>query len=187
MQIFKSFTPEVAKLLQAGKVGVIPTDTIYGLATALLSKQAVEYVHQLKNRPPDKPLGTVLIGEVGQLEPYVKSQYLKKARTYWPGPVSVVVPTGDKFSYVDRGQQSLAVRLPASKSLREFLVHSGPLVTTSANLADQSPAATVQAAVAMFGEKVDFYVDGGNLSHHQPSKIIRLNSGKVEVLRGDTK
>ena len=75
--------------------------------------------------------------------------------------------------------------MPDNQILRELVAQTGPLATTSANLADQKTANTVEEAMKIFGDDVDFYVDGGDLSERKASKIIRISQrGEVEVLRG---
>jgi L-threonylcarbamoyladenylate synthase len=78
---------------------------------------------------------------------------------------------------------SLAVRIPADAKLRKLLEQTGPLLTTSANLPDQPPAADIKQAKAYFGDKIDFYEDGGDLSGRQPSTLIRIIDDAIEVLR----
>jgi len=61
---------------------------------------------------------------------------------------------------------------------------TGPLIAPSANPEGQTPASTINDAVAYFGDAVDFYVDGGTVTNNEPSKLIRfLKNGAVEVLR----
>ncbi len=56
-------------------------------------------------------------------------------------------------------------------------------MTTSANRPNETPASTVDIAEGIFGDEVDFYVDGGDLSDHQPSTIIRVVDDAIELLR----
>jgi L-threonylcarbamoyladenylate synthase len=78
---------------------------------------------------------------------------------------------------------SLAIRLPADKDLQELLKRTGPLLTSSANLPGESPATNIAEARQYFGDKVDFYIDGGDLSNRQPSTIIRIIDDAIEVVR----
>jgi L-threonylcarbamoyladenylate synthase len=185
MKVFKEFTPEVTRLLKFGAVGVIPTDTVYGIATPLLQMYSVRKLASLKGRPVDKPIGTILIDSLSQIEDIVHSSLLQKATIYWPGPVSVVLPVWSEMIYAHKSKDSLPFRMPDNQVLRELVAQTGPLATTSANLADQKTANTVEEAMKIFGDDVDFYVDGGDLSERKASKIIRISQrGEVEVLRG---
>jgi L-threonylcarbamoyladenylate synthase len=65
----KRFTPRVASLLQNDGVGVIPTDTIYGIVGSALSKKAVARIYRLRKRNLKKPM-IVLIGSMIDLKQF---------------------------------------------------------------------------------------------------------------------
>lgn len=169
-------------LLLEGKVGVLPTDTVYGLTARAADPQAVQRLYKLKHRE-QKP-GTVIAASVEQLVSLgVKARYLKAVERFWPNPLSVIVPVGDDLAYIHQGLRSLAFRIPAQLSFRDLLAQTGPLASSSANSPGQPPANTVEEAIAYFGDNVDFYVDGGDLSDRQASTIIRVVDDAIEVLR----
>lgn len=174
------------KALLNKKIGVILTDTIYGLVGSALSEEVVERVYEIKKRNLKKPL-VVLISSIDDLknifEVNLNEQCLKILKEFWPGKVSVVLPCS-KFSYLHRGLNSLAFRVPQKKELRELLKKTGPLFATSANKEGEAPATSIKEAKKYFGKEVDFYVDGG-LPSKEPSLIVRLkNENELEVLRG---
>lgn len=173
----------MASLLQAGSVGVIPTDTLYGLVCQLANQAAVERIYDIKQRAHTKPIGTILIADPVQLEDSVSPHELLAAQVYWPGPVSVLLTVNTKFSYAHRGKMSLPFRIPNEANLRNLIMRTGPLATTSANIAGELPATTVQEAMGIFRQNVDFYVDGGDLSSNKPSKIIEIKHGDVQIIR----
>ncbi len=173
---------QVIELLRDGQIGVMPTDTLYGLVAAASLPAAVERLYTVKRRG-QKP-GTIIAANIGQLvELGLKKRYLEAVSHFWPNPISVVIPTGTPLSYVHDGVGSLAVRIPDDMELRTVLERSGPLVTTSANLSGEKPANTIDAAQRYFGDAVDFYVDGSDLSGRLPSTVIRVVDDIVEVLR----
>lgn len=174
---------DVANLLASpGAVGVIPTDTVYGIVCRAADAAAVKRLYALKQRQA-KP-GTIIAVSIEQLETLgIKRRYLTAAQEFWPGAVSVVIPCGPELASLHQGKLSLAVRLPAQPALRALLAQSGPLLTTSANQPEQPVAVTIDQAKRCFGNLVDFYSDGGDLSNHQPSTIIRVVDDAIEVLR----
>lgn len=184
MKIFQSYSSETAKILKNGGVGIIPTDTIYGLAAALSSQQAVERIFSLKNRPSNKRVGTVLISDPKQIAHFVDTKILAHAISYWPGPVSVELPIKEGLDYAHRGNGTLAFRMPKNQELLEYIAETGPLATSSANRADSDPATNIPQAIHVFNSRVDFYIDHGDLSKNNPSKIIKIkDGGEVEVIR----
>ena len=44
----------IVEILKNGGVGVLPTDTLYGLVGSALRPEVVERIIELKNRPEDK-------------------------------------------------------------------------------------------------------------------------------------
>ena len=183
MQIYNSFTPEVVALLKAGKIGVIPSDTTYGVVASLFNEEAVERIYVVKKRALDKRVGTTLITDTTDLKAYVSPEELNAAKDFWPGPVSIELFVGDNFVYAHRGHQTLAFRVPDNQQVMSLLKQTGPLATSSANIAEEKPADNLGEAIEYFGETVDFYVDGGDLSHRQPSRIIKIINGNVEEIR----
>lgn len=177
------FEDAVKKLLVAGTIGVIPTDTLYGVVARAEDQAAVERLYRLKSRE-NKP-GTLIAANLDQLEKLgLKHRYLKAVEQFWPGGVSVVIPCGDPaLKYLHQGKMSLAVRIPDDEQLCELLQKTGPLLTSSANQPGEVPAATIAQAKKYFGDRVDFYVDGGDLSNRHPSTVIRMVDDAVEVLR----
>lgn len=176
------FKNVATKLQQRGAVGVIPTDTVYGVVARAADQEAVARLYALKHRE-GKP-GTIIAANLEQLEALgLKHRYLKAVEQYWPGPLSVVIPCGLDLQYLHQGKLSLAVRLPDNQDIQALLLQTGPLLTSSANHPGEPTSINVDQAKEYFGDEVDFYVDGGDLSDYQPSTIIRIVDDAVEVLR----
>ncbi len=173
---------EAADLLRSGLVGVIPTDTVYGLAASAALESAVNRLYKLKSRH-NKP-GTILGASIDQFVTLgVPRRYMTAVEHYWPNPVSFVIPINPNKLYLHGGRGTVALRIPAQEKLREVLAVSGPLMTSSANAPAQPPANTVAEAYDYFGDSVDFYVDGGDLSGNAPSTVVRIVDDAIEILR----
>lgn len=175
-----------ARQLREGGVGVIPTETLYGLVAAARSAAAVERVYHLKGRAPEKPCIILIssVDDLGEFDVSLTADQRTALDKYWPGAVSIVLSCGAKApEYLHRGTHTLAFRLPNDEQLRAFVRESGPLIAPSANPEGQPPATTIAEARAYFGENVDFYIDGGMLSG-APSTLIALDAnGVATVLR----
>jgi len=173
---------EAVKQLQSGAIGVMPTDTVYGLVARAADPAAVARLYEAKHRE-HKP-GTVIAASIDQLvELGVKRRYLKAVEHLWPNPLSIVLPVGADLYYLTQDVTSLAVRIPANQAVRELLEETGPLVTSSANQPGEQPASTIAEAEAYFGENSDFYVDGGIRDPAKSSTVIRVVDDAIEVLR----
>ena len=176
------FDEAIQKLQQPGAVGVIPTDTTYGLVAPATDQIAVERLYSVKQRE-HKP-GTIIAANIEQLVSLgIKQRYLKAVDRFWPGAVSVVIPCGLDLAYLHQGLGGLAVRIPDDKVLKNLLATCGPLLTSSANSPGKPVANTMAEAKAYFGNSVDFYVDGGDLNGRLPSTILRIVDDAIEVIR----
>lgn len=178
---------KAGELLNDKKVGVIPTDTLYGIVGSALDPKSVERIYKLKNRNRSKPT-IILISSYKDLKIFgIKLNKKMKSvlDKIWPGPTSVALPAlREDLEYLHRGAKTLAFRFPNSPSLRKLLEISGPIIAPSANLESFPPAETIEQARSYFNEGVDFYVDGGEIRNGTPSTLILLNEeGEMKVLR----
>lgn len=185
MELSSLRSKKLVALLKGGAIGAIPTDTIYGISCSALSRSAVERVYAIRGRERTKPF-IILISSLDDLalfgiRPSPETHDI--LLSLWPAPVSVVLSCpGKKFSYLHRGTKTLAFRVPDNASLRTLLKKTGPLITTSANLAEEKPATTIAQAKKYFQGRIDFYVDVGKKSG-SPSSIIRIGGDGITLLR----
>ncbi|PIR97814.1 MAG: threonylcarbamoyl-AMP synthase [Candidatus Colwellbacteria bacterium CG10_big_fil_rev_8_21_14_0_10_42_22] len=173
------------EILRSGGIGVIPTDTLYGIVAPVFSQDAVNRIYELKNRDYNKPFVILLssIDNLGQFKIALDDVIRQKIKGLWPGPVSIILPCPfDEYEYLHRGRESLAFRVPADDDLIGFLEESGPLVAPSANPQGEKPIINIKEAKKYFGKKVDFYIDGGDLEG-SPSTLVKFRGQDLEVLR----
>jgi L-threonylcarbamoyladenylate synthase len=172
----------IISLLKKGGVGVVRTDTLYGLVADAANEAAVESVFDIKGRQDHKsPI--VLISNTNQLFDAIDDKTTELLKKFWPGKNSVILPSVNGPDWITRGNQSVAYRLPADKNVCEFIDKTGPLIAPSANPEGEKPAMAIEEAVSYFGDKVDFYVDGGTVTDDTPSKLLRFGPSGVEWLR----
>lgn len=173
-----------SSMLKNGGIGILATDTLYGVVGQALNQAAVERIYTVKKRTPTKPF-IILISDIADLALFhivLTPEMKTNLEQYWPGPVSVILECPEQgFAYLHRDTHTLAFRLPAKPELISLIRTTGPLVAPSANPEGLTPAPTIDAARAYFGDTVDFYVSG--LVSDKPSKIIKITEDGVEVLR----
>jgi L-threonylcarbamoyladenylate synthase len=175
----------LTKSILAGDIGVMPTDTIYGLMGLALNKKVVQRIYKVRKRSPEKPF-IILISSIEDLGLFgIKISAQEKAvlEKFWPGKISMILSCkSSKWQYLHRGTKGLAFRLPKKPSLINILKQTGPLISTSANPEGEIPAKTIAEAKKYFGHEVDFYVSGR--SNSEPSTLAKLqNNGELIVLR----
>lgn len=184
MTIFQSLNdPQIADILNAGGVGVLRTDTLYGIVANADNKSAVQRVYELKGRDETKsPI--VLISSSDQLFDQPDETLKAYVDSVWPGPVSIIFPSTKAPLWIRRGNDSVACRLPDDADLQNLVTATGPLIAPSANPEGQAPAMDITEAQDYFGDSVDFYVDGGRVIDASPSQLIRVHiDGTIERLR----
>jgi len=176
---------DIFKIIKNGGIGVVPTDTLYGIVGSAFSKSAVERIYSAKGRTKQKPF-IILISSLNDLKKFgivLNKDQKSFLNDVWPGAVSVILSCkSKKFEYLHRGKNSLAFRLPKKKKISAFLKKTGPLVAPSANPQGLIPAHTIGEAKDYFGSDMDFYVSGGLLDA-KPSTIIFLSDKGPKTLR----
>lgn len=177
---------KMIEILKCGGIGVLPTDTLYGIVGKALDKETVERIYRVRRRDLKKPM-IILISSLDDLKKFgiiLKKNQKETLSKFWPGKVSVVLDCkSEKFKHLHRGKNTLAFRFPADETLLKILKKVGPLVAPSANRAGDKPAENFKEARTYFTDEVDFYVDGGKIKS-QPSTLVEMDkNGIVKVLR----
>jgi L-threonylcarbamoyladenylate synthase len=169
--------------LRRGAVIAVSTDTVHGLACDPRDPLAVDRVYAIKRRPRDLEL-TLLAASREDLEGFVQWTPTadRLAGALWPGPLSLVLPVGERRLSVPRQGTTLSVRVPGHALLRELLRHSGPLATTSANRHGDPPVADVAGLREEFNGEVGAVLSGGHPGGIA-STIIDCSVAPARVLR----
>lgn len=175
---------KAALLLKEGTIGVVPTDTFYGICGSALNKKTVWEIYKLRKRNPKKPM-IVLIPSFNDLKKFkvrLKKWQKEVLEKIWPGKISVVLPClSEKFSYLHRGTKTIAFRLPLKKELLKILSISGPLAAPSANWEGYKPAKNISAAGKYFGNRVFYY--GTEKLEGKSSSLIDITRKPIKILR----
>ena len=176
-----------AQLLQDGQLVAIPTETVYGLGANGLDEAAVAKIFEAKGRPQDNPL-ILHIAEPSQMEAICHSipdaAYLL-AETFWPGPLTMVLPARDCVpKRTTGGLSTVAVRCPDSAITREIIRLAGvPVAAPSANLSGKPSTTTAQHVLDDHNGKLPLIVDGGACRVGVESTIVDLTDDVPRLLR----
>lgn len=188
MQIVKSDEEGLeaaARVLLAGGVAVIPTDTVYGLAAHPDFPAAVDRLYTIKGREAKKPIA-LLASDVEAVE-RVGYQITGKARElvkHWPGGLTLVLAKSTLSSQLSTLNLAEGFRVPDHDWTRRLLAKCGGLLrVTSANLSGQRSATDAPAALADVGLSADIVVDDGMSPGGVPSTVVKVDGDHVEVLR----
>lgn len=176
-----------ARLLQAGKLVAIPTETVYGLAANALDGDAVASIFAAKDRPMDNPL-IVHIGDIRDWTPlvtHIPDNAKQLADAYWPGPLTMILPAAECIpKEVTGGLDTVAVRFPSHPVAQAVILRSGcPLAAPSANRSG-SPSPTNAARVMEdMNGRIPAILDGGSCDFGVESTVLDLCHTPPRLLR----
>ncbi|MEU4316877.1 L-threonylcarbamoyladenylate synthase [Nocardia sp. NPDC024068] len=172
--------------LRAGRLVVMPTDTVYGLAADAFDSAAVASLLAAKGRGRDMPV-PVLVGSWNTIDGLVFSvrpQARELIRAFWPGGLSVVVQQAPSLAWdLGDARGTVMLRMPLHPVALELLQEVGPLAVSSANISGRPAAANAEQAREQLGSVVGVYLDGGPAQHATPSTIVDLTGDQPRILR----
>ena len=176
-----------ARLLAAGGVIAIPTETVYGLAADMTNAAAVRRIYAIKGRPLDHPL-IVHLPSAASIERYaadVPASAHRLMERFWPGPLTIVLHKSDAVPpSVTGGQQTVALRTIDHPLARAILLRFGSAVAApSANRFGRVSPTTAEHVHADLGDDVDLIVDGGPARIGVESTIVDLTGDVPTILR----
>ena len=172
--------------LEDGKLVVLPTDTVYGLAADAFSPRAVQNLLDAKGRSRRMP-PPVLIGAPSTIDALVREvpSWLRSAvEALWPGPLTVICHQQPSLTWdLGEAHNTVAIRMPDDERALTLLRETGPLAVSSANVTGEPAATTVDAAEDMLNGRVAVYLDGGPSPSGVPSTILDATGTTPRVLR----
>jgi len=173
--------------LRVGRLAVIPTDTVYGLAADGASEDAARALYAAKGRGAAQPTALLFASVELVLErlPEIPARTAAIVRAVLPGPLTLVLPNpGRRFGWLNEARpEAIGVRVPdVAGPGKKVLDALGVLVATSANLpggADPRRLADVPAEIRAATAAL---VDGGELGG-APSTVVDVTGAEPVVLR----
>lgn len=129
---------ETVDALRSGNPAVYPTETVYGLGVAVAFAENPSVLYEIKQREQRKPIAW-LVSDASDLDHYGKHvpEFARVlARTFWPGPLTLIVSASDEVSAAFRSNEgTIGLRMPNNEKALELISAVGcPLATTSANI-----------------------------------------------------
>lgn len=180
-----------AAKLRAGGLVAFPTETVYGLGADATNQAAVARIYSVKGRPQDHPV-IVHLADINQLAEWVSGipdYAITLARTFWPGPMTLILPRSEKVGdFITGGQASVGIRIPNNPLALEFLRRAE--VGVAAPSANRFGAISPTSALAVQEEigpyldaQHDVILDGGASEVGVESTIIECLGDAPKILR----
>jgi L-threonylcarbamoyladenylate synthase len=185
---------DAASSLISGNLVAFPTETVYGLGADATNKDAIARIYQVKGRPVGHPL-IVHISSLANLHKWsrdIPEYAVNLARTFWPGPMTLIMPRTDLAKdFITGGQDNIGIRIPshnvALALLKEFEDQGGlGIAAPSANrfgAVSPTTASAVEIELIDFLSKSDQILDGGNCLVGVESTIVDCTQNKPSIIR----
>jgi L-threonylcarbamoyladenylate synthase len=178
---------EAVRLLRAGKLVAVPTETVYGLAGDAANPAAVAAIFAAKGRPTHHPLIVHLpSGErTTRWARDIPPAAWRLAEAFWPGPMTLLLHKSEAVSdAATGGRDTIGLRVPAHPVLRQILVElDGGLAAPSANPYQRLSPTTAEQAMQGLGGRIDAVLDGGPCSVGLESTIVDLIGAVPRIVR----
>ena len=174
--------------MRAGELVAFPTETVYGLGADATNDSAVAKVFEIKGRPQFNPLISHLPSAHHAFEFGVFSTIAKElASTFWPGPITFVVPRSNKcpISWLaSAGLETVAIRVPDHPVARELLeLANVPVAAPSANLSGKISPTRPEHVREEFGSNIFSILEGGDCRVGLESTVLDLSGSTPILLR----
>ena len=175
------------RILEAGDLVAVPTETVYGLAGNAFNEEAVLKIFEVKNRPSFDPLIVHVadIKQVDQIVTDIPPSVSALAERFWPGPLTILLQKRDSVpDVVTSGLDTVAVRVPNHPLTLELIKSIDfPLAAPSANPFGYVSPTTVKHVNDQLGGSISYILDGGTCHVGIESTIIGFQDGVPMIFR----
>ena len=173
--------------LRDGELVAFPTETVYGLGANAQNPAAVRKIFETKGRPPNHPV-IVHLDSPRYLHRWVREVpelANRLAESFWPGPLTMVLPRAAQVhEVITGGQDTIAIRVPAHPMAQQLLTaFGGGIAAPSANRYGRLSPTRAEHVREEFGETVRVILDGGECPIGLESTIVSFEGERVRLLR----
>lgn len=189
--------------LERGRLLVVPTDTVYGIACKP-EPGALKRLYAVKGREPGKPVALVFDDIIRLVHSFTRlpAPVLNAVERLLPGAVTVILPAPAKGpGTVVESEGGVGVRVVPLPEGSIFQRLPAPLALTSANIAGGPDPCAVSEIPAVMRDACDYIIDAGRtklgvastvvdlrpLAEKAPARVLRegsLSCKRIEELIG---
>jgi tRNA threonylcarbamoyl adenosine modification protein (Sua5/YciO/YrdC/YwlC family) len=177
---------EVARVLEAGGLAAIPTDTVYAFVCDLASRRAVDRLYQAKSMDRRQPLA-LFLPDLSSVARYamVSDFAYRVMRRLLPGPFCIELePTRELPRMLVEKRRVVGIRVSPSELVKALLkTHGRPFLGTGATTPGTDEVlADAQAIADRYGGAIDLVLDAGPLDT-VPSTVVSLVRDELVIVR----
>ncbi|MBF0570177.1 MAG: threonylcarbamoyl-AMP synthase [Candidatus Omnitrophica bacterium] len=170
---------EAARVIHDGGLVVFPTETVYGIAADFTNPLAMKRLREVKKRSEAKPF-SIMVGQkelIRNYTPYDAPRLFKLIDRYWPGPLTVIVPT-------EKAGQTIGIRIPDHPVALKLVQNAHcTIAAPSANFEGNPAPTTLDEALKDLDGLVDLAIDSGRVDIGKASTIVDFTKDKPTVVR----
>jgi L-threonylcarbamoyladenylate synthase len=178
---------EAARILLAGGLVALPTETVYGLGANALNESAVAAIFAAKGRPAWDPLIVHVADEamLARVADEIPASARKLMAAFWPGPLTLLLPRSAAIpDTVTAGRPLVGVRMPAHPVALELLRLAGvPIAAPSANRFGHVSPTTAEHVIEDLDGRIDAVIDSGPTAHGVESTVVDATGNPMIVYR----
>ncbi len=176
---------EIVAVLKEGELIVYPTDTLYGIGADPFNENSVKKVFLAKNRPFDMPLSIAVSNEKMMESVAVLNDNARKLiRKFLPGALTILLTRKPTIpDILTSGSHQVGIRIPDHPLAIRIIDRFGPVTSTSANLHSHKDPTDARIPIKDLEGSVKICVDCGKTTKAEPSTIVDVSDGDVEVIR----
>ena len=176
----------ISEILSENKVLAFPTETVYGLGGNAFSKEVLDRIYQIKQRPRNKPFPLLItVKWLKRLCLWNDPRIDNLIEAFWPGPLTLILTSNqDLPKHLKNNSGTLAVR-HSSSNVVQRLIELGecPLIGTSANRSGFPACKSADEVAIHLKEDVDIVIDGYNRAENFASTIVNCLTEPFKILR----
>ena len=176
---------EIVATLKSGELVVFPTDTLYGLGADPFNESSIKKVFIAKNRPFDMALSIAVSNErMMESVAVLNDQARKIIRKFMPGPITIMLTKKPSIpDMLTSGANTVGIRIPDHPLAIRLIDKFGPITATSANLHSHKDPIDATMPIKDLKGHIQICVDCGKTKYSEPSTIVDVSDGTVEIIR----
>lgn len=178
---------EAAEVIKQGGIVVFPTETVYGIGTNGLDKQAIKKLYEIKKRPFEKPI-SLLVSDFDMIERVARDitdiEY-NIMENFFPGPLTIILNKKDIVpDILTSNGNTVGVRMPQDEITKKLIEYVGvPIAATSANISGGKSGTNLEAIMKEFKREVNYFIDGGESKIGVSSTVVKVIYNVPYILR----
>lgn len=178
---------EISQIIKNGGIVVFPTETVYGIGTNGLNKEAISRLYEVKQRPINKPI-SLLVSSIDMAEMVAKDitdMEYKLMEKFFPGPLTIILKKKNIVpDNLTNNTDTVGIRMPDNIIAKKIIEYANvPIATPSANISGKPSGTDINYIMENFKDKVDYYIDGGQSKLGIGSTIVKVENGYPLILR----